>query len=334
MIHRGAVLLLLHTVLTFRLDASEEAPQPPVFHPAIEGQWWPVSGDPDLGPYTTEKQQPVDFAVWQAADGTWQLWSCIRHTGCGGHTRLFYRWEGQRLTDRDWKPIGIAQQARTDLGESLGGLQAPHVVRWRGKFYMAYGDWEHICLSQSDDGKQFTPIVGPDGKTGMFTEGLGCNTRDAMLLDAGGLWHCYYTAFPNQQGAVFCRISRDLRSWGDSVTVAFGGRTGTNAFSAECPHVAKFSGRYYLFRTQRYGTGMHTSIYHSIDPLMFGINQDDRYYLTALPVAAPEIILHEGKHYIASLMGSLKGIQIARLEWRAPSEVETANAAEAERVKR
>ena len=33
------------------------------------------------------------------------------------------------------------------------------------------------------------------------------------------------------------------------------------------------------------------------------------------PAAAPEIILHDGRYYIASLMPSLEGIQIARLKW-------------------
>ena len=48
----------------------------------------------------------MDFAIWQAEDGTWQLWSCIRQTKCGGKTRLFYRWEGKALTDADWTPRG------------------------------------------------------------------------------------------------------------------------------------------------------------------------------------------------------------------------------------
>ena len=43
-----------------------------VMMPVIEGEWWTVAGDPDLGAYTDAKQQPVDFAVWQAGDGTWQ----------------------------------------------------------------------------------------------------------------------------------------------------------------------------------------------------------------------------------------------------------------------
>src|SRR6266496_6856959 len=112
------------------------------FIPKIDGEWWPVAGNPDLGPYTSDQQQPVDFATWQAADGTWQLWSCIRHTKCGGNTRLFYRWEGKRLTDLNWKPMGIAMEADTKLGETKGGLQAPHVFKEKGRYYMVYGDWQ------------------------------------------------------------------------------------------------------------------------------------------------------------------------------------------------
>lgn len=38
--------------------------------PTIDGDWWQVAGDPDLGDYITPGQQPVDFGVWQAADRT------------------------------------------------------------------------------------------------------------------------------------------------------------------------------------------------------------------------------------------------------------------------
>src|SRR5262245_36090720 len=76
--------------------------------PEIVGGWRQVAGDPDLGELTTAGQQPVDFSIWQAADGTWQLWSCIRSTKEQGRTRLFHRWEGARLTDSDWRPMGIA----------------------------------------------------------------------------------------------------------------------------------------------------------------------------------------------------------------------------------
>jgi hypothetical protein len=69
--------------------------------PRLAGPWWTIAGDPDLGPLTSPKQQPVDFGLWQAADGTWQLWFCIRGTKEPGKTRLFHRWEGAKLTDRD-----------------------------------------------------------------------------------------------------------------------------------------------------------------------------------------------------------------------------------------
>lgn len=282
--------------------------------PQIDGPWWTVAGDPDLGPYTDPRQQPVDFGVWQAADGTWQLWSCIRKTKCGGKTRLFHRWEGKNITDKDWKPMGIAMEADPKYGETPGGLQAPHVVKTGDEYHMFYGDWEHICLARSQDGKHFQRWLYDNGRAGMFTEGLGNNTRDSMALRVGDLWHCYYTAYPDRKGAVYCRTSSDLRNWSESVKVAFGGRAGSNPYSAECPHVVHHAGYYYLSRTQKYGQQMVSSIYRSKNPFDFGV-EDDQYFVCTLPVAAPEFVLHEGQWYIASLKRSLKGIEIARLNW-------------------
>ncbi len=98
--------------------------------------------------------------------------------------------------------------------------------------------------------------------------------------------------------------------------VAEGSAYQSGPYSAECPHVVYHpaSKHYYLFNTQRYGSQQHATVFSSLDPLHFGIN-DQRLELTTLPVAAPEIILHEGQYYIASLMRNLKGIQIARLKW-------------------
>ena len=286
--------------------------------PTIVGEWWDVAGDPDLGPQiTTAKQQPVDFAVWQAADGTWQLWSCVRGTNFGGKNRLFHGWEGQAITDANWKPTGIQMTARPQLEETSGGLQAPHVVHWRNEYWMAYGDWEHICIAKGTDGKKFERMRTHEGKSGRFTEGIGNNTRDPMLLLVGNLWHCYYTAYPNRQGMDYCRTSDDLLDWSDSTVVAYGGEAGTNPYSSECPFAVQLSPRdFYLFRTQHYGQEAITRVYHSDDPMMFGINQDEKYLVCSLPVAAPEIVLSEGKYYIAALRPDLKGIRIARLEWK------------------
>src|ERR1017187_2007962 len=92
----------------------------PVVIPQIDGDFWQIAGDPDLGKYSSPKQQPVDFGIWQAADGTWQLWSCIRSTAFPGKTRLFYRWQANQLMDKDWTPMGIAMLADPNLSGSMG----------------------------------------------------------------------------------------------------------------------------------------------------------------------------------------------------------------------
>ena len=207
-------------------------------------------------------------------------------------------------------------EARPEHGETLGGLQAPHVLKIDELHHMFYGDWENICAATSQDGKTFTRRVNADGKTGMFSEGFGNNTRDAMVIRINDRWHCYYTAYPNRQGAVYCRTSKDTRRWSDSRIVSFGGEAGTNAFSAECPFVVELSkGEFYLFRTQRYGQNAISRVYHSPDPLNFGTNADKEHLVCSLPVAAPELIHHGGQWYIASLLPSLIGIRMARLRW-------------------
>jgi hypothetical protein len=75
------------------------------------------------------------------------------------------------------------------------------------------------------------------------------------------------------------------------------------------------AGEFYLFRTQRYGQNSVSRIYHSRDPLNFGVN-NDAHLVGTLPVAAPELIRHEGQWYMAALLPSLKGIQIARMTWK------------------
>ncbi|MFB3825944.1 MAG: hypothetical protein ACE15B_04210 [Bryobacteraceae bacterium] len=289
----------------------------PVLVPRVDGEWWQVAGDPDLGKYTHPKQQPVDFAIWQAADGTWQIWSCIRNTNCGGKTRLFHRWQGARITDRDWQPMGIAMEADAGFGETPGGLQAPHVVKTGAEYRLFYGDWVNICQAKGVDGKTFARQLLPNGKSGMFTEGgAEGHPRDIMILRVGKLYHGYYTAYPKRLGATYVRTSPDLKTWSPSKIVAFGGAAGTGPYSAECPFVYyhKASGYYYLFRTQRYGENAQSMIYRSRDPLNFGVN-DDRFLVDTVALAAPEIVEHEGQLYIAALLPSLKGIRIAKLKF-------------------
>ena len=301
----------LMAVFVCRTAGAADAPK----RPQVIGKWWQVAGDPDLGDLTNPKQQPVDFGVWQASDGSWQLWSCIRNTREAGHTRLFYRWEGAKLTEADWKPMGIAMRADPKAGELAGGLQAPFVFRERDRYVMFYGGWDRICSATSNDGKTFERLLDDRGKATLFGEDGG-NTRDPMLLKIGDRWHCYYTAHPNDAGAVYCRTSANLRNWSDAKIVARGGRATRHKYSAECPFVVELEkGQYYLFRTQQYGNDAQTSVYFSRDPLDFGVDRDEGHLIGTLPVAAPEIVKHNGEYFIAALLPSLKGIQIARLEW-------------------
>jgi hypothetical protein len=314
------IVILLIAIISLTGCTAFQKDQPLV--PRIDGPWWQVAGNPDLGELNgppkknpDAPQQPVDFAVWQAADGTWQLWSCIRHTKVGGHTRLFYGWEGQELADHHWKPMGIQMRGQPEHGEDPGGMQAPHVVLIDDVYHMFYGDWDEICIARSRDGKNFERWLYPDGQAGMFDEGPKSNARDACALKIGNKWYCYYTAYPNLVGAVYCRTSKDLRNWSDSVIVSRGGQTGKGPSSAECPHVIYHKGWYYLFRTQRYTHPPTTSVYRSKDPLDFGVDSDEKF-VCLLPVAAPEIIQHNGKHYIAALRKELDGMRIARLRWQ------------------
>lgn len=278
--------------------------------------WWQVAGNPDLGELTGEKQAPVDFAIWQAADSTWQLWSCIRDTKEAGVTRLFYRWEGQKLTDSDWEPKGIAMRGDPNYGERLGGMQAPYVIKLDGEFLMFYGDWVNICLATSRDGKIFERASINGKGPQLFTEGDGNNARDPMLVNVHGAWNCYYSAMPDELGAIFVRQSKELRDWSKSKAkkVVSGGVPGKMWYQAECPHVVFHKGYYFLFRTSDYYGKPKTTVYRSKDPLDFGID-DDSKTVTTLPVAAPEVIRNEGKLYLAALNPRLDGIRITTLEF-------------------
>ena len=137
-----------------------------------------------------------------------------------------------------------------------------------------------------------------------------------MVIRIGTVWHCYYTAHPQDKGATYCRTSPDLRHWSAPRIVAYGGQAEEGPYSGECPFVIEFEpGRFYLFRTQRYGANAQTSVYFSRDAMNFGVNHDEGHFVCALPVAAPEIIRHDEGWFIAALLPNLKGIQVARLSW-------------------
>ena len=295
-----------------------------VYKPVIDGEFWDITGQPDLGEYTGEWQQPVDFGVWKAKDGTWQLWSCIRGTKAGGTGRLFYRWEGKSLTDTNWEPKGIAMEADTTLGETAGGLQAPHVIEENGVYYMFYGDWRRICLATSTDGKTFTRVINESGTPALFTGPLE-QTRDPMVLKVDDTYYCYYSDHNpidnntfDAQGAVYCRTSKDMKKWSEPIVVSRGGtpleQTNWHAGDIECPFVVKINDKYILFRNQLYGRYSLNTQYCSSNPLDFGDNNDD-YMVGQLHIAAPEIVKEGDQYYVVSLKRNLDGMRVAKIKF-------------------
>ncbi len=314
-----------YVVLCLLITVSCENKTFKQYKPQIISEWWTIAENPDLGEYTSPRQQPVDFGIWQAKDGTWQLWSCIRHTNCGGNTRLLYGWESKNLTDSLWTPKGIMMEADTSVGERLGGLQAPHVIVKNNLYYMIYGGWDQLCLATSEDGKNFTRVINENGTTEIFT-GPYDNSRDAMTIKIGELYYCYYTGHligettEKIKAAIFCRTSSDLLNWSDATMVSGGGSVADwdNWYGgdAECPHVVKYNNTFILFRNIRYGENNLNVQYCSGNPLNFGVDTDS-LMVNQLPVAAPEIIKFNDDYYIASLKSTLDGIKLARLEFTA-----------------
>ncbi len=299
----------------------------------VVGACWPIAGVPVLGAaFDNAGQQPVDFGLWQAADGSWQVWSCTRGTKEEGQHRVFHHWEGSGLQkNATWAPKGIAMRAGrvtpdgtpgdgtfdTSFGEKQGGLQAPYVWRDGTTWHMVYGTWFNLGEQISSDGKAFARVPRKGNDVTIF-EPANDGKRDPMMLLVGGVQYLYFTAGKS----VYLSTSNDGKAFSAAKEVASGGQAGTGGSAAECPFVVhRDDGYYYLFRTSsekapsNYGPGVMTYVYASTDPGSFGVDDDSRL-VAALPVAAPEIHTVDGKDYMARLLESVKGIQICDLSWQ------------------
>jgi len=286
--------------------------------PVIEGEWWTIAGNPDLGPLNAEGQFPTAFGIWQAADGSWQLLSCVRGTGIGGKTRLLHRWQGSSLAESNWNAMGVLLTADTAFNETAGGLQAPFVLKQPDSYFLFYGDWENICLARSEDGKTFARKLSPEGKSAIYSHGPGINTKDPFIIMIGDIFHLYYAAVRDENAAIYCSLTEDLISWTEPRKVSSGDTAGNGPESAESPNLVYLpeAGVYYLFRSHKSTeTGNFvTTVYASADPLDFGPGSDAKRICT-LPVEGIRIIYHNNTYFIASLMPGLTGTRMARLKW-------------------
>jgi hypothetical protein len=239
--------LVTAPLLQFRPAAAVQVASSP--SPRMAGDWVRIAGPPVLGLLATEKQEVVDFAIWEALDGRWQAWSCIRHTAEAGATRLFHRWQGASPLTSDWQPMGVAMRADPAFGERLGSMQAPYVVCHDGVYLMFYSSGGRTFVARSEDGKTFARhrLRGDGfGVFDSFSQGeenvVGGGGRDIMLLREPNRWIGYYTANPDGVGRVYARTSPDLLTWDEPRVVSWGGESGTNFYSAECPWVYRLPG--------------------------------------------------------------------------------------------
>jgi hypothetical protein len=179
---------------------------------------------------------------------------------------------------------------------------------------MFYGDWVHICLAIGWDGKTFARHLNADRLSGLFAEKPGTSTRDPMVMAPRDQYYMYYTGIPEGKGAVYCRTSADLISWGNSVVVSSGGSAGDGPSDAECPFVFYLPHDYafYFFRAhpnQKSGE-YRTSIYRSANPLDFGVDSD-KYLVGSLPFEVVRIIKDGPDFFISALNSDYTGIRLA-----------------------
>jgi hypothetical protein len=142
--------------------------------PRIKGPWVQLVGRPQLEKWVSPDAEPVDFTVFQADDGRWQLISCIRKTTHPGSGRLLYRWSSPKLQAKGWKPEGIFLSSKPEWDHAEGGVQAPFHVKDGKKHFLFYNS-RGGHLMTSENGIHFEPF----GHKAVFPMG-----RDVCLLES------------------------------------------------------------------------------------------------------------------------------------------------------
>lgn len=300
--------------------APAQVAHPSAEVPALDGLWVKLVGPPDLGGWNRPEAQPVDFTIWRAKDGTWQLVSCVRRTSFPGGGRLFYRWEAPKITG-PYQPAGIFLTSRDRPGLEEGALQAPHVLSVDGTFYMLFNSGGAAHMLASEDGKSFRPADPREGGTPLFAMG-----RDVMILDGrsrDGLFRAYYTAivpplYPDRQHhTVAMRTARDLRGpWSDAVDLGVSTRTTPGDrfgfIDAESPFVLARGKHFYRWEQMDVYVSDRPDAW-SGPPIARLTGDDPRTFY------APEVVEDEaGRTYVAGYKykGERDGIYMAPLAWR------------------
>jgi hypothetical protein len=320
--------------------------------PVIDSDWWLIAPKPNLDdtlPLLSHdyaeleedaKNQPNDHHIFQATDGSWQLWACVRRSPVG---RLLVNWQGDSLEQGPWQLTGRMIRADRTAGESVVDwhgeefLQSPYIVKHNGLYHMFYGGYDtgtdsdgnpttgydraqkQTSLQTSPDGIEWTRHADSNGMSRVFV-GPGA-VRDQCVVKFGDTWHIYYAGHHDGDratAATYVRTSKDLIGWSDW-RIAEMNTADNGGFIPESPVVVERGGSYYLFRT--HGPRHGTYVFRSSDPCSFGegdATEESPNFVCHLPTIAPEIIVDsDGREYLTRIDDLEHGyrIRMAKLSW-------------------
>jgi len=239
-----------------------------------------------------------DFCLFKDNEGTWHA-TGIMGTGTWESEQSLFHCAGRDLFG-PWKTL---DPVLTDMPES--GLppqkHAPYVVCHDNKYYMYYRRPPGtILLSLSEDPDKWTGL----GKE-LFAE---LDARDVHILRIGDMFHMYYCQAAkidhDTQSCILMRRSDDLRYWSVPVVVHYDTATPTHHSYLESPCVVQRPEGYYLFIRHRLMDKRTTTV------VLFSQRPDafpsgERTWFCELhDVHAPEIVMDQGKFYIARVSGA------------------------------
>jgi hypothetical protein len=335
--------VLLFLLAGLQVAVAEEAPETPYLNKTDDAcMGWSTDGwriarrSPSNYEFDNgEKDEVVDFTVFQAADGTWQIIGCVRWATCPvpydtkgqGKGRLLFRWESADLLAPDWKEMGVLLTTEDMQGvdKYAGGLlQAPYVVKDGDLYYMICNTkTAHLLVSQ--DGKNWTQQKNHAGSYELFDTKGG---RDITLVDnrdVDGKWYavlCQKTKFKaGFPGYVqYTSATNLLGPWSELTEMA----TQEYWQDVESPSVVRRGGWYYLFLQDQIFAQPNITDYFDRPihaDLNFFVGQSSGS--SVLRGIAPEIIHHKGQDYIATyntMEGKpWEGIELRPLHWKPTS---------------
>ena len=265
-----------------------------------------------------EEDEVVDFTIFQADDGSWQIIGCVRWTTFPEGPRLLYQWETTNFFSSDWTEIGVfltTDDGPVGIDYAEGTLQAPYVIKDGNIYYMIYNSRDaHMMVSTN--GLDWTHQTNYAGSYTHFDTDGG---RDITLLDnrdVDGKWYAIYC--PATKGwdfrgytNVYRSASSILGPWSDSVLMA----RRDYWQDVESPSMVRRGGWYYLFLQDWVFAQPGITNFFG-DPNLTDLHSFRRSPLRGI---APEIIRHEGQDYMAcynTIDGNpLEGIEIRPLYW-------------------